>query len=181
MANGHTTPAPQTADADADGSAQARAVGRHWLGAELRKLRHGQSLRLEDVAARLDLAPSTLSRMETGQAPVKDAYLLVMLGLYRVEDQAKRVQLAKLARDGRREGWHDGYRELLPAGVSHYLDLGNSRDQRVLLLGPRRARPGPDRRLRRCCHRRDPARVNPQADPGTGDPPGPPPATRADR
>lgn len=115
-----TTTLPGDADA---GQAQARAHGRHRLGAELRQLRHARSLRLEDVAAKLELAPSTLSRMETGQAPVKADYLTAMLNLYRVHDQAQRTQLTNLARDGRHRSWHDRYHQLLPAGASHYLDL----------------------------------------------------------
>lgn len=54
----------------------ARAVGRHGLGSELRALRQARSLRLEDVAAKLEVAPSTLSRIETGKAPTKMSYLL---------------------------------------------------------------------------------------------------------
>lgn len=113
----------RTAAADIAGTTQARGLGRHRLGADLRRLRQARSLRIEDVAARLELAPSTLSRMETGQAPVKAAYLTIMLDLYRVHDPAQRARLTDLARDSMRKGWHDRYRYLLPAGASRYLDL----------------------------------------------------------
>lgn len=119
MTTSHTT----TATAGAADTAPARALGRHRLGAELRQLRQARSLRLEDVAVRLGLAASTLSRMETGQAPVKAAYLTAMLNLYHVHDQAQRTQLTNLASDGRRASWHDSYRRLLPAGAPRYLDL----------------------------------------------------------
>jgi transcriptional regulator with XRE-family HTH domain len=105
------------------GATQARALGRHRLGADLRRLRQAQSLRLEDVAAQLELVPSTLSRIETGQAPVKTAYLTAMLDLYHVHDPAERERLTSLAHDGRQASWHHSYRPLLPAGASHYLDL----------------------------------------------------------
>lgn len=122
MSSQHTT-AERTGRADAADLGEARAVGRLGLGQDLRRLRLARSLALAEAAARLGLAPSTLSRMETGQAPVKAAYLLVMLDLYEVQDQAQRGRLASLARDGMRKSWHDGYRHLLPAGASHYLDL----------------------------------------------------------
>ena len=122
MTSEHTA-AARTADTDAEDPTQARALGRHRLGQDLRRLRQAQSLQLADVAAKLGLAPSTVSRIETGQAPAKVAYLTVMLDLYGVHDQAERAELIKLARDGMRESWHDNFRQLLPAGASQYLDL----------------------------------------------------------
>lgn len=119
MTSHHTT----TAMPAAAGRTQARAVGRRHLGTDLRQRRQARSLRLEDVAARLEVAPSTLSRIETGKAPVRAAYLTAMLDLYHVDDPAERDRLTSLARDGRCESWHDYYRPLLPAGASHYLDL----------------------------------------------------------
>ena len=61
-------------------------VRRRRLGAELRRLREGHSLKLEEVAAQLGVAPSTLSRIETGKAPTKSAYLNQMLETYGVAD-----------------------------------------------------------------------------------------------
>jgi hypothetical protein len=97
---------------EADGPILAPALSRYRLGADLRRLRQARSLRIEDVAARLGIAPSTLSRMETGHSQVKAAYLTVLLDLYRVRDQAQRDQLTDLAWDGMGKGWHDGYRSL---------------------------------------------------------------------
>src|SRR6185437_68522 len=120
MISDMTTARPGDADAAAG---QARASGRRRLGAELRELRQARSLRLEDAAARLDLAPSSRSRMETGKAPVKTTHLTALLTLYHVEDPDQRTRLQHLARDGRLASWHDSCRDLLPAGASHYLDL----------------------------------------------------------
>ena len=114
----HTTTAPGAA-----GTIQVRALGRHRLGADLRRLRQARSLRLRDVAARLELVPSTLSRIETGRAPVRTAYLTAMLDLYHVDDPAERERLTSLAHDSRMASWHDSFRALLPAGASHCLDL----------------------------------------------------------
>src|SRR5260370_11041199 len=71
-------------------------VRRRRLGAELRRLREAHSLKLEDVAEKLGLAPSTLSRIETGKAPTKSAYLTAMLGMYEVEDTGARQVLVHL-------------------------------------------------------------------------------------
>ncbi|HEY6792746.1 MAG TPA: helix-turn-helix transcriptional regulator, partial [Trebonia sp.] len=53
-------------------------VRRRRLGSELRKLRDANRLKLEEVAGELGVAPSTLSRIETGKAPTKSAYLSQM-------------------------------------------------------------------------------------------------------
>jgi transcriptional regulator with XRE-family HTH domain len=57
-------------------------VRRRRLGTELRRLREANSIKLEEVAEQLGVAPSTLSRIETGKAPTRSAYLSEMLKLY---------------------------------------------------------------------------------------------------
>ena len=61
-------------------------VRRRRLGTELRRLRESNGFKLEEVAAQLGVAPSTLSRIETGKAPTKSAYLNQMLETYGVTD-----------------------------------------------------------------------------------------------
>ena len=63
-------------------------VRRRRLGSELRKLREDHSIKLEEVAERLGVAASTLSRIETGKAPTKSVYLTAMLEMYGVTDPA---------------------------------------------------------------------------------------------
>src|ERR1700747_105834 len=75
-------------------------VRRRRLGAELRRLREAHSLKLEEVAEELNLAPSTLSRIETGKAPTKSAYLMAMLDMYKVDDPGARKILIDMAREG---------------------------------------------------------------------------------
>ncbi len=99
------------------------AIRRHKLGVHLRQLRQQRSLRLEEVAAHLGVAPSTLSRIETGQAPTRTSYLALMLNLYGIEDQAKRRLLTDMAREGQRKAWWAEFDELLPPGVDDYLRL----------------------------------------------------------
>jgi transcriptional regulator with XRE-family HTH domain len=50
------------------------AISRHQPGMQLRQLRKAHSLRPETAAVKLGVAPSTLSRIETGQAPTKISY-----------------------------------------------------------------------------------------------------------
>lgn len=98
-------------------------VRRRRLGTELRRLREAHSLKLEDAAERLGLAPSTLSRIETGKAPTRSAYLATMLEMYGVTDPAQRQVLADMAREGHRKGWWAVYDDVLPTGFGIYVGL----------------------------------------------------------
>ncbi len=98
-------------------------VRRRRLGAELRRLREAHSLKLEEVAEQLGLAPSTLSRIETGKAPTKLAYLTAMLGMYGVDDPGARKVLVDMAREGHRKGWWSIYDDVLPSGFDIYVGL----------------------------------------------------------
>ena len=98
-------------------------VRRRRLGAELRRLREGHSLKLEEVAEELNLAPSTLSRIETGKAPTKSAYLMAMLDMYKVDDPGARKILIDMAREGHRKGWWSIYDDVLPSGFDIYVGL----------------------------------------------------------
>ncbi|HEX2823675.1 MAG TPA: helix-turn-helix transcriptional regulator [Streptosporangiaceae bacterium] len=98
-------------------------VRRRRLGAELRRLREAHSLKLEEVAENLGLAPSTLSRIETGKAPTKSAYLTAMLAMYEVTDPGARKVLVDMAREGHRKGWWSIYEDVLPSGFDIYVGL----------------------------------------------------------
>jgi transcriptional regulator with XRE-family HTH domain len=98
-------------------------IRRRRLGTDLRRLREAKALKLEDVAGHLGVAPSTLSRIETGKAPTRTSYLSIMLDLYGVTDPAQRRALADLALEGQRRGWWTDNDELLPAGAGTYLGL----------------------------------------------------------
>jgi transcriptional regulator with XRE-family HTH domain len=75
------------------------------------------------VAERLGLAPSTLSRIETGKAPTKSAYLTAMLDMYEVSDPGARKVLVDMAREGHRKGWWSIYDDILPSGFDIYVGL----------------------------------------------------------
>ncbi len=98
-------------------------VRRRQLGTELRKLRESGGYKLEEVAARLGVAPSTLSRIETGKAPTKSAYLNQLLEMYGVADAGQRQVLVDMAREGHRKGWWAAYDDVLPSGFDIYVGL----------------------------------------------------------
>jgi transcriptional regulator with XRE-family HTH domain len=98
-------------------------VRRRRLGAELRRLRDSAGYKLEEVAGILGVAPSTLSRIETGKAPTKSAYLSQLLELYQVTDAGQRQILVDMAREGHRKGWWAAYDDVLPSGLGVYVGL----------------------------------------------------------
>jgi transcriptional regulator with XRE-family HTH domain len=97
-------------------------VRRRRLGSELRRLREPK-FKLEAVAEELGVAPSTLSRIETGKAPTKTIYLMKMLDMYGVDDPAQRQVLIDMAREGHRKGWWAEYDDVLPTGFGIYVGL----------------------------------------------------------
>ena len=98
-------------------------VRRRRLGSELRRLRETHSFKLEEAADKLGLAASTLSRIETGKAPTRTAYLATMFEMYGVDDPAQRQVLTEMAREGHRKGWWAVYDDVLPTGFDVYVGL----------------------------------------------------------
>jgi len=98
-------------------------VRRRRLGSELRQLRETRSIKLEEVAEQLGLAASTLSRIETGKASTRTAYLHAMLDMYGVSDQGQRQVLVEMAREGHRKGWWAAWERVLPTGFDVYVGL----------------------------------------------------------
>jgi transcriptional regulator with XRE-family HTH domain len=103
--------------------AMGPTVRRRRLGTELRRLRDHSGYKLEEVASQLGVAPSTLSRIETGKAPTKTAYLHQMLEMYGVTDVGQRQILVDMAREGHRKGWWADYDDVLPSGFDIYVGL----------------------------------------------------------
>lgn len=75
-------------------------TARRALGAQLRQLRQDRELTIEQVAERLGAAPSTVSRLETGDRAVSVAYLDRLIRLFDVDvEQAnKMIELGHRAR-----------------------------------------------------------------------------------
>jgi transcriptional regulator with XRE-family HTH domain len=98
-------------------------VRRRRLGAELRRLREAHSRKLDEVAGELGLVASTLSRIETGKAPIKTYYLNKLLDMFQVTDPGARQVLVDMGREGHRKGWWAEYDDVLPSGFDIYVGL----------------------------------------------------------
>jgi hypothetical protein len=64
-----------------------------------------------------------LSRIETGKAPTRTAYLNGLLDLYGVGDQGQRGALLDMARAGQRRGWWPVWDGVLPTGFGIWVGL----------------------------------------------------------
>jgi transcriptional regulator with XRE-family HTH domain len=85
-------------------------VRRRRLSAELRRLRDGAHLTIEDVAEKLACSSSKISRIETGHVGVSPKDARELLRLYGVpSDQLE--ALVALAREARKRGWWHAYHE----------------------------------------------------------------------
>jgi transcriptional regulator with XRE-family HTH domain len=92
---------------DAD-VARSPVVRRRELGALLRDLRVEAGLTVEQVADRLLVSPSKISRLETGQRGASLRDIRDLCDLYQV-DGAQRDHLAALAIEGRGQAWWQPY------------------------------------------------------------------------
>ncbi|MEV5712134.1 helix-turn-helix transcriptional regulator [Actinoallomurus sp. NPDC052274] len=96
---------------------------RRRVALELRRLREGANLTLEQASEHLECSPTKLSRMETARTPLHPRDVRDLLDLYGVTDEKVRETLTGLARDSRKKGWWQGYDDVLPAEYSIYLGL----------------------------------------------------------
>jgi transcriptional regulator with XRE-family HTH domain len=77
-------------------------IWRRRLGNELRKLRDGAGLTIDEVATRLECSSSKISRIETAQVGATPRDVRDMLELYEIYG-AQRDELVQLAREGRQK------------------------------------------------------------------------------
>ncbi|GAB3973550.1 helix-turn-helix transcriptional regulator [Actinoallomurus acanthiterrae] len=96
---------------------------RRRVALELRRLREGAHLTLEQASEHLECSPTKLSRMETARTPLHPRDVRDLLDLYGVTDEKVRETLTGLARDSRKKGWWQGYDDVLPAQFSIFLGL----------------------------------------------------------
>jgi transcriptional regulator with XRE-family HTH domain len=86
-------------------------VRRRRLGLELRRLRENANLTIEQVAVRLEVSDSKISRIENGQVSATPRDVRDMAALYGVTGQ-RMENLMQLARETREKPWWIGYSEL---------------------------------------------------------------------
>jgi transcriptional regulator with XRE-family HTH domain len=101
----------------------APTARRRSLGLELRRLREAAGLKLDQVAAQVEVGSSTLSRIETGRALCRTPYLTAMLEVYGVTDPQQIQRLKDMAREGQRKGWWADYSDDLTAEFGMYVGL----------------------------------------------------------
>ncbi|WP_436532147.1 helix-turn-helix domain-containing protein [Actinoplanes sp. HUAS TT8] len=80
-------------------------VSRRQLGVALRQLRVESGLSLGEVAKRLLLSPSKISRIENAQRNISARDVRDLLDLYRVTDPAVRDELMRLVEESRESPW----------------------------------------------------------------------------
>ena len=81
------------------------------LARALRHLREEAGLTIEDVAKKLEMSASTVSRMETAQVGVRPRDLRFLLELYEVSE-IELEQLLKIARERREQRWWQEYADV---------------------------------------------------------------------
>ena len=89
--------------------ASGPAGPRRRLGTELRKLRNGAGLHLDEVAQALGCSTSKVSRLETGKGVPKASDVRQLIRLYGQTADDERETLLQLVRDSRAEGWWTTY------------------------------------------------------------------------
>ncbi|MEU8132489.1 helix-turn-helix domain-containing protein [Streptodolium elevatio] len=84
------------------------------LAAEFRRMREAAGLTCEEVAERLLVSASKISRIETGHRGVSLRDARDLMDIYGVTDKRQREATMELAREARRRGWWSAYSDLLP-------------------------------------------------------------------
>ncbi|CAL9540641.1 MULTISPECIES: helix-turn-helix domain-containing protein [Streptomyces] len=80
-------------------------VRRRRLGQELRRLRELKGMTAEEVAERLLVSQSKISRLENGRRSISQRDVRDLCGVYDVEDKRIVDSLMEMARDSRQQGW----------------------------------------------------------------------------
>ena len=88
---------------------------RRRLGAELRRLRTGAGLHLDEVAQALGCSTSKVSRLETGKGVPKASDVRGLIRLYGSPAEDEQEMLLQLVRDSRAEGWWTTYIDGVPS------------------------------------------------------------------
>src|SRR5215212_2968594 len=93
-------------------------VRRRELGARLRALRTGAGMTVDDAAARMEVSPAKISRIETGARGVSITDVRFLCDLYQVTAE-ERDRLLDLTRESKRRSWWQQYG--LPESLATYI------------------------------------------------------------
>ncbi|MFD7066027.1 helix-turn-helix domain-containing protein [Streptomyces sp. NPDC059913] len=87
-------------------------VRRRRLGQELRRLRELKGMTAEEVAERLLVSQSKISRLENGRRSISQRDVRDLCGVYEVEDQRVVDSLMQMAKDSRQQGWWHAFGDI---------------------------------------------------------------------
>lgn len=87
-------------------------VRRRRLGMELRKLREAMNMTAEQVAARLLVSQSKISRLENGRRSISPRDVRDLCEVYEVTDTKIVESLMQMARESRQQGWWNAYGDI---------------------------------------------------------------------
>ena len=87
-------------------------VRRRRLGQELRRLRELKGMTAEEVAERLLVSQSKISRLENGRRSISQRDVRDLCGVYEVEDQRVVESLMQMAKDSRQQGWWHAFGDI---------------------------------------------------------------------
>jgi transcriptional regulator with XRE-family HTH domain len=104
------------------GDSPGPTVRRRQLGLELRRLREGAGKTPKEAAEWLEIAPSTLSKIELGRISIKGTHVRLLTQLYNI-GAPEADTLLRLARESSQRGWWAAYGDTVPDYVRSYLGL----------------------------------------------------------
>jgi transcriptional regulator with XRE-family HTH domain len=110
-------------------------VRQRRLARALRRLRETSNLTIEQVAEKLEISPSTVSRIETAHVRVRPRDLRELLDIYGVTG-AQRDELLKIARERGQQPWWQEYKDLPNIAVASFEAEAASISQYSSLLVP---------------------------------------------
>jgi DNA-binding XRE family transcriptional regulator len=87
-------------------------VRRRRLGQELRRLRELKGMTAEEVAERVLVSQSKISRLENGRRSISQRDVRDLCGVYEVEDHRIVDSLMQMAKDSRQQGWWHSFGDI---------------------------------------------------------------------
>lgn len=87
-------------------------VRRRRLGQELRKLREEKGMTAEEVADRLLVSQSKISRLENGRRSISQRDVRDLCGVYDVGDHRVVESLMQMAKESRQQGWWHAFGDI---------------------------------------------------------------------
>ncbi|GHH68835.1 transcriptional regulator [Streptomyces sulfonofaciens] len=87
-------------------------VRRRRLGQELRRLRELKGMTAEEVAERLLVSQSKISRLENGRRSISQRDVRDLCGVYEVDDHRIVESLMQMAKDSRQQGWWHSFGDI---------------------------------------------------------------------